>query len=91
MTDKPEPTREETIWRLENKVMALWGAICSADFVFQDTVIQGAARNGDDRYIIDISEADFSGLVYAMGALSREVKDFKEFFYRELEGQNNDE
>jgi hypothetical protein len=85
MNDKSESTRQETLLRIEDKVTALWGSVCSADFLFQNTVIEEGKANGDDRFIIDLPSADFDAVIYAMRALAREAKEFKEFFYREWE------
>jgi hypothetical protein len=82
MTDKP--TRQETLMRLEDKVTALWGVVCSADFVFQNTIIEEGMLK-DDRVVIDMSEDEFSALSYLVTNLYCEAKSFKEFFYAEWE------
>jgi hypothetical protein len=73
--------------RLELKVIDLFGAVCSADFMVNNAIIEEALTLPEDQYVINISEADFSALVFTMTTLTREAKAFKEFFYREFEGR----
>ena len=84
---KTEPTRQQTLLRLEDKVTDLWAAVCSADFLIQKTVIEeGTTKNSDDdRVVIEMSAGEFSALSYLATNLYREAKGFKEAFYAEWE------
>jgi hypothetical protein len=87
MTDKSEYSRHASFMRLEDKVTDLWASVCSADFVFQRTVLEGTSK--DDRVVIEMTEGEFSALSYLMANLYHEAKDFKESFHAEWEAGNS--
>jgi hypothetical protein len=91
MVDKAETKIRDALMRLEPKAMDLFGAVCSANFMVDNTIIEEAkTADRERRYVIDISEADFSALAFTMTALTREATAFREFFYRELEGYSHE-
>jgi hypothetical protein len=84
MTDKSEPTRHDTLLRLEDKVNDLCAAVYSADFLIEKLVIEGAeTKGGDDRVFIEIGSAQFSALSYQVANLYSEAKAFSEFFFQQ--------
>jgi hypothetical protein len=80
--DKPGSSRQETLLRLEGKVTDLCAAMAAANFMIGQLIVEDAeAKEG--RAVIEMDDDNLSALFFMTKTLAREMKDFREFFYRE--------